>query len=158
VTADGSTYIDSDLARRVGASPKYLQRIAETERGEAQRREEAFGTDGLRLPGRDVVVVDDGIATGATAIAALRSVRAAGAARVVLAVPVGPRSTLHEMRSYADEIVCPAPQDDFFAVGQFYYDFRAPSDDKVREILRGGAARPPSATPAAPSPVDRRTR
>jgi predicted phosphoribosyltransferase len=136
VTADGTTYIDEKLAARVGASRQYLRRIAEAEQAEAKRREEAFGTHDLVLEGRDVVVVDDGIATGATAIAALRSVRAAGAARVVLAVPVGPRVTLNEMCRYADDVVCPAPQEEFYAVGQFYFDFRAPSDETVRDLLQ----------------------
>jgi predicted phosphoribosyltransferase len=138
VSADGAVYVDDELARRVGASQSYMERVARRERAEAQRREQAFGANRIPLAGRNVIVVDDGIATGATAVAALRSVRAAGASRVVLAVPVGPGSTLNAMRAEADDVVCPHAEEDFFAVGEFYSDFRAPTDDEVRTLLRSG--------------------
>lgn len=139
VTAAGTSFVDEDLARMVGASPQYIAEEIERQQQEAIRREKEYGGGGSDLAGRDVVVVDDGIATGATAIAALRSVRNAGASRVILAVPVGPRTTIQAMRREADEVVCPRIEEDFFAVGQFYVDFRAPGDDEVRRLLRRDA-------------------
>jgi predicted phosphoribosyltransferase len=135
VTADGPVYIDEDVARKTRASPEFLAREEGRERREARRRELLFGAHGVALKGRDVVVVDDGIATGATAVAALRAVRSAGASRVVLAVPVGPRGTIAVMRREADAVVCPHVEDDFFAVGQFYVNFAAPADEDVKRLL-----------------------
>jgi predicted phosphoribosyltransferase len=135
VTAEGPAYIDEDVARKTRASPEFLAREEVRERREARRRELLFGGDGIALEGRDVVVVDDGIATGATAVAALRAVRAAGAARVVLAVPVGPRGTITAMRREADIVVCSHVEDDFYAVGQFYVNFAAPADEDLKRLL-----------------------
>ena len=84
-------------------------------------------------------MVDDGVATGATAIAALRSVRAQGAARVVFAVPVGPPHTLAALREEADEVICLWQEPEFFAVGQFYQEFEPVEDGEVRAILESAA-------------------
>lgn len=86
------------------------------------------------------MVVDDGIATGATAIAALRAVREAGARRVILAVPVGPGPTLATMKHEADDVVCPNVPADFFAVGLHYINFGPPSDAELQSLLRDSAA------------------
>jgi putative phosphoribosyl transferase len=86
--------------------------------------------------GRTVILVDDGIATGATVIAALRVLRHLGAARIVLAVPVAPPDSLHALAPLADEIVCPATPRHFTAVGQWYDDFTQVSDRQMRRLLR----------------------
>ena len=143
VTADGALWVNQPLATEVGADAKYLAEEQGRQVAEACRREEEF--DGSRRPdvqGRTVIVVDDGIATGATAIAALRSMRNRGAARVILAVPVAPPDTVQAMRAEADEVICVAPEPDFYAVGQFYVDFRPVPDVEVRAILDGFAGKP----------------
>lgn len=107
------------------------------ERAELSRRVAAYRGD--RPPpevlGRDVVVVDDGLATGATAEAALRSVAGRGARRVVLAVPVGPPATIERLGAVADEVVCPLVRADLMSVGEWYDDFRQTSDAEVLALL-----------------------
>ena len=136
VTADGVSYINHAIADACGAGDQYLAKEMAAQFEEAVRREQSF--DGRRRPslkGRTVLVVDDGIATGATAIAALRSMRLAGAARVILAAPVGPPDTIELMRHEADEVVCVAEEPDFIGIGQFYDDFRPTKDEEVRRLL-----------------------
>ena len=125
VTADGGLWVNERLAAEVGADAKYLAEEQERQVREARRREEEFD-GGLRpvVEGRTVIVVDDGIATGATAIAALRAMRTRGAGKVILAIPVGPPDTVQAMRAEADNVICLASEADFHAVGQFYVDFR----------------------------------
>lgn len=136
VTADGTAWVDEGLARLCDADQAYLDREIAEQTREAQRREEAFGAERNRdLRGRTVLVVDDGLATGATARAALRSVKQAGAARAVLAVPVAPPHTAREMESEADEVIAATIDSDFYAIGQFYVDFRPVTDDEVRAAL-----------------------
>jgi predicted phosphoribosyltransferase/pimeloyl-ACP methyl ester carboxylesterase len=148
VASDGTSYINDELARDTGADAKYLEEERKYQAEEARRREEAF--NGRRrgdVRGRDVVIVDDGIATGATAIAAIRSMKAAGARKVVLAVPVGPRSTIQEMRAEADDVICVSVEDDFYAIGQFYVDFSAFEDARVKAVLDGFVAQTAGADP-----------
>jgi len=105
------------------------------------------------LTGRTVIVVDDGMATGSTARAACQVVRAQGATRVVLAVPVGPEDTERRMRADADEIICLYKAVDFFAVGQFYDRFDQTMDREVVELLRRASERA-AAVSAANDPAD----
>ncbi len=143
ITSDGVCYLNERLVDETGARGRYLAEEQGRQAAEARRREEAF--DGQMRPpakGRDVIVVDDGIATGATAIAAVRSMKGAGARRVILAVPVGPPETIEKMRSEADEVVCVAVERDFWAIGQFYADFRPVEDDQVRAALAKAAKQP----------------
>ena len=104
---------------------------------ELGRRERAYRGD--RPPadpqGKTTILVDDGIATGASMLASIRAVRAAGPESIVVAVPVGPRSTCSELRHEADDIVCVNMPIEFDAVGQVYADFRQVSDEEVREVL-----------------------
>jgi putative phosphoribosyl transferase len=145
VSSTGVAYINHRLAEECGADERYLADEQARQTEEASRREAEF--DGHRhapVSGRTVIVVDDGIATGATAIAALRSMRWAGAKRVIFAVPVGPPETIETMRREADEVYCLAVEPDFFAIGQFYADFRPFENDEVRKVLdefeRGASA------------------
>ena len=142
VTSDGVSYIDHDLAKRLGAGQAYLNSETKAKAEEARRKEEAF--DSRRRPhvkGRTAIVVDDGIATGATAVAALRSIKAEGAEHVVLAVPVGPPQRIAELRREADEIVCLLEDPNLMAVGQFYIDFHPLEDKEVKAVLDVSAVR-----------------
>jgi putative phosphoribosyl transferase len=136
VASTGAYYLDQSLAYAVGATDRYINEELEREKNEARRREEQF--DGRRTPplqDRNVIVVDDGVATGATAIAALRAVRDQGAKHVCFAVPVGPAAAIHELRAEADNVVFLEVPADFWAVGQFYARFEAVEDDVARKLL-----------------------
>ncbi len=114
-----------------------LEHLARPVRERIQRRIELYrgGLEPVDLEGATAIVVDDGIATGLTAIAALRYVRAQGAARVALAAPVISASAVQAVSAYADEIIAPQTPDLFYSVGQFYRSFGQTSDDEVLEIL-----------------------
>jgi predicted phosphoribosyltransferase len=136
VTADGVAWVNEELVRDIGVDPEYLRAEAARQAAEAARREAAF--DGHRRPpikGRTVIIVDDGLATGATAIAATRSMKAAGAGRVIVAVPVGPSHTVRALEDEADEVFALEVRDDFMAIGQFYRDFTQVEDAEARRIL-----------------------
>lgn len=126
--------VDDGALRQGGVTAEQLARVEDRERAELERRLELFGGSALPLAARTAIVVDDGIATGATATAACRSLRAQGAGRIVLAVPVAPAG----WRPRADEVdhyVCPHPIRDFWAVGQFYTDFTQTEDGEVARLL-----------------------
>jgi putative phosphoribosyl transferase len=118
-----------------------LQRVEERERAELERRAERYrhGAPMTPLEGRTVVIVDDGLATGSTARAAIQVARAHGARRVVLAVPVAPQDTIDDLAAVADDVVCVASPRPFTAIGQWYRDFRQTSDDEVSRLLSGAS-------------------
>ena len=135
--APGVRVLDSELIARLGVSEAYVgSAVAEAE-AEVVRRTRAYRDD--RPPpdmmGRVAVLVDDGIATGSTALAAAAWARAAGAARVVLAVPVAPRQILDELRREVDELIVVLAPERFLAVGQWYERFDQVSDEEVRAAL-----------------------
>jgi putative phosphoribosyl transferase len=134
--AEGVRIVTPGAVRWAGMSEGDVERVEEAEREELQRRTDAYGSRPVDLTGRTAVVVDDGVATGASAVAACRAVKARGAARVVLAVPVAP----HRWRAPADavdEFVCPHREADFWAVGQYYDDFGQTTDAEVVALLAG---------------------
>jgi len=88
------------------------------------------------LKNREVVIVDDGIATGSTMKAALASVRKSGARRIIIAIPVGPPSTIRELEMQADLVVCLHTPSSFYAIGEFYDDFAQTDDEEVKDLLR----------------------
>jgi putative phosphoribosyl transferase len=128
---------DAELARI-----ERVERVTLESRSTLLRR----GRDRVDLAGRTAVIVDDGIATGSTARAACQVARRLGAARVVLAVPVGPKDTVEGFTD-ADDVVCVSAPSEFLAVGQYYRDFSATSEDEVI-VLLDAAARRASETPA----------
>jgi len=137
VGPDGSAVIDEGLARRVGATEEWLARAIEAEQREVAERQRRFRGDRppLDVAGRLAIVVDDGVATGSTAAAVGRWLAGARAARRVLAVPVAPPHTAERLGGAYDEVVVLASPPAFFAVGEFYKDFRQVTDDEVRDVL-----------------------
>jgi predicted phosphoribosyltransferase len=137
VTANGGRYLNEEIIDGLGVSPEYLERVTTEQSEEARRREARFrgGRPGLEVSGRVVIVVDDGLATGATMRAAVRSVRMGRPARLVIAVPVGPVSTCADLRREADEVICLYELDPFWAVGLYYRHFEPTEDAEVTRIL-----------------------
>jgi putative phosphoribosyl transferase len=124
-------------ASAVGLSEAQLDDLATATRADVQRRILTYrGTQPLTpVADTNVILVDDGLATGVTAEAALRSLRAQEARRLVLAVPVGAPETVERLAAIADDVICVATPQPFFAVGEWYDDFRQTSDAEVRDLL-----------------------
>ncbi|GAS93351.1 hypothetical protein RMCC_0317 [Mycolicibacterium canariasense] len=133
----GGLVLNSDVMRSLDIGEAQLQATIRAETAELHRRERVYRGDRPPpdLAGRTVILVDDGVATGASMFAAVRAVRAAGCGSVVVAVPVGSESTRRALRAEADAVVCACTPSDFSAVGQVYDDFRQTGDDEVRRLL-----------------------
>ncbi len=134
----GVRVINDDVVRRGGLSPTDIATVERAEQAALVRQAEQFRDDRPRLAlgGRTAIVIDDGVATGATASAACQVVRAQGAARVVLAVPVAPADTVSWLRTQVDEVVCLSTPVLFSAVGEWYRDFSQTSDEEVISLLK----------------------
>jgi len=139
VASDGSVWRNDDLINRLGVAEEYVERERQSEAEAAREKLERYRRtdDPPDLEGKRVVVVDDGLATGATTTAALRQVREAGASRIVLAVPVGSPDSVERLQSEADEVVVLETPPHFSAVGQFYESFAQVSDEEAMEYLDG---------------------
>jgi len=137
VASDGSVWRNEDLIGRLGVDDAYVEREAERTAESAREKLETYRgtTDPPAVRGRKVVVVDDGVATGATARACLRQVLDGGAERIVLAVPVGSPDSLAALESFADDVYAVEEPAGFRAVGQYYRDFGQVSDAEARRYL-----------------------
>ncbi|MFH9348902.1 phosphoribosyltransferase family protein [Kitasatospora sp. NPDC017646] len=151
----GVRVLNEQVLRLARVGDDQLAEVERRERTELARRARRYRGDrpAADLRGRTVVVVDDGIATGSTAKAACRIVRARGAARVVLAVPVAPRDWTDRLAEVADELVCVDTPSPFFAIGEFYTDFSQTGDDEVLRLL--AEARGEDGRSGDPDGVDR---
>jgi putative phosphoribosyl transferase len=148
IASGGVLVLDQDVVRALGITKEELQRVGATELRELERREAVYrgSPEPPELAGTTVILVDDGLATGATMQAAAQAVRKLGPARIVVAVPVASAQTCDAFRHGVDEIVCLMTPEPFHAVGLWYEDFSPTSDDEVRELL----ARASEAAAASP--------
>jgi predicted phosphoribosyltransferase len=133
-----------------------IDAVVSWETEELERRERLYRGD--RPPpdvrGKTVILVDDGLATGSTMLAAVRALRQQGPARIVVAVPVASPDTCELLKAYVDEVVCAATPEPFYAVGHWYEDFSQTTDEEVKELLGGARQRsrmPPDGAPIQPS-------
>jgi len=138
VTEDGTMILDDSLITYLGVSNEYIYQESERQKQEIQRRQNFYrqGVSEPEIKDKNVIVVDDGIATGSTMKAALASVRNKGTATLTVAIPVGPPSTIKELKHQADNIVCLYTPEYFQAIGQFYSDFSQTTDEEVIELLK----------------------
>ena len=137
IASGGEVVLNDDVMRTVQISAEQLDDVIGRETRELHRREAAYRGDRDReeLRGKTVIVVDDGIATGASMRVAVRAIRAEGPAGIVVAVPVAPRPVCRELADEVDDVYCAATPARFDAVGQVYDDFHQVSDDEVRSAL-----------------------
>ena len=140
VASGGIRVLDPDAIRVAHVTSQELDAATEAEQRELDRRTTEYRGDRPFPPirGRTVILVDDGLATGATMRAAIMALRQDHPARLVVAAPVAPPQTCDEFRTIADDVVCAATPDPFYAVGLWYEDFGQTSDAEVRELLNDG--------------------
>ena len=140
VATGGICFVNDNVIRSLGIKREVLDKTIARERRELEQREQIFRIAApLELVNRVVVLVDDGLATGATMRAAVMAVRERHPARVIVAAPVAARETYNDFTKLADEIVCVQVPEDFEGVGQWYEDFTQTTDEEVRRLLEEGA-------------------
>ena len=150
VSTGGVRVLDQEIIQGLDISRKQIEQTTIAAERELQRREELYRGDRppLGLAGRTAILVDDGIATGSSIDAAIRALREAKPARIVVAVPVAPQATCRRLAREADELVCGETPRTFYAIGQFYEDFSQVTDEEVQQFLRL-ASQPASAAARA---------
>jgi len=146
IAGGGVRIVNQSVVESLGLADTVIEEVAAREAAELARREEVYrnGWPPLDATGKTVVVVDDGLATGATMRAAIAALRVQEPRRIVVAVPVGARSTCVELGAEADEVVCARTPINFQAVGQWYDDFSPTTDDEIRALLARGAGSGPA--------------
>lgn len=139
IASGGIRVLNPEVIRLVGIDRDAIEEIVSMETRELERRERLYRGDRARpaLAHRSVIIVDDGVATGATMDAAVEAARQLGPARVVVAIPLAPPEVVERLEKHADELVCLATPTPFFSIGQWYENFRQVGDDEVRALLEG---------------------
>ena len=149
LAAGGFRFLNEEVVRRLHIPPHVIDAVTAAERKELQRRKRAYR--GNRRPpqvrGKIVILVDDGVATGASLRAALAVLRQARPVRIVVAVPVASAETCDEVRDEVDEVICACSPEPFFSVGHWYEDFSQTSDEEVRDLLGWSACRESTVPP-----------
>ena len=156
LASGGRVVVNDDVLRGLRITPEQLREIAEREARELIRREAAYrdGRPPLDVTGKTVILVDDGLATGSSMMAAVQALRESEPAEIVIAVPAAPESTCREFAAIVDDMVCASMPTPFLAVGESFWDFTQVTDDEVSDLLATpttGAAAQPS---AVPTPAD----
>lgn len=144
IATGGSQVLNEDLIRHLAISSDVIEAVAQKERRELRRREQAYRGDHPmpEMRERCVILIDDGVATGATMRAAVAALRQQDPARIVIAVPVAPPETIADFQKSVDEVVCLATPTPFLGVGRWYQDFSQTSDAEVRALLAEAWERP----------------
>jgi erythromycin esterase-like protein/predicted phosphoribosyltransferase len=155
IASGGVVVINDDVVRGLRIEPEVVQRVAEQEARELLRREASYreGRPPPEVEGKTVILVDDGLATGASMRAAVEALREHHPGRIVVAVPAAPESTCRELGLMVDEVVCATTPSPFVAVGEAYWEFTQTTDEEVRDLLRAAATAPAAGT-GAPGPTE----
>lgn len=137
VASGGVRVLDDRVIGTLGISLHTIEALTRQQTAEVERRERLYRGDRppLKVAGQVVILADDGIATGATTRAAILALRQLNPAQIIVAVPVAPACVCRELKDKVDHVVCPAQPENFFAVGQWYWNFSQTTDDEVRELL-----------------------
>jgi predicted phosphoribosyltransferase len=137
IASGGGRVLNDEVVRALNITDRVIDAIAAREAQELARRERLYrgGRPPLDVRGRTVILVDDGLATGATMQAAVKALRQMQPGRLVVAVPTGSPQTCEQLRSEADEVICAIEPEPFHAVGLWYEDFSQTSDEEVRDLL-----------------------
>jgi len=141
IASGGVRVLNEDVVRAIPYATEAIEAVTARETAELQRREQLYreGRTAPELRDKIAILVDDGLATGATMRAAVKALRQSGAAKIIVAVPVGPLDTCEELAKEADDAICLSTPPFFQAVGQYYENFSQISDDEVRELLTRAA-------------------
>jgi putative phosphoribosyl transferase len=141
IASGGVRVLNDEVVRALPNANEIVEAVTQRETAEVERREQEYrdGRPAPEISGRTVILIDDGLATGATMRAAVKALRQRAAAKIVVAVPVGPPETCREFEAEADEVVCASAPEFFQAVGQYYEDFSQTSDQEVRDLLARAA-------------------
>ena len=145
IASGGVRVFNGDVVNALRIPDEVIDAVSAEELIELQRREKLYraGLPSLDVEGKTVIVVDDGVATGSTMLAAVSALRQLNAARIIIAAPVIAASTYREMQRLADEVTAVLVPEHFYAVGQWYEDFSQTTDDEVRDLLAQAARRQP---------------
>jgi putative phosphoribosyl transferase len=137
IASGGTRVLNDGVIAHLGIPPAVVERVSASERTEIDRRERVYrgSRPQPQVYGRTVILVDDGLATGATMTAAVRAMQTRQPKRVIAAIPVGAADAVEDLREHADEVVCLANPEPFYAVGLWYEDFAPTTDAQVRELL-----------------------
>lgn len=137
IASGGVRVLNDEVVAAAAVPPETIEEVAAREHEELARRETMYrgGRSALRVEGKTVILVDDGLATGSSMRAAVRALREQRAAQIVVAVPVAPPATCEELRGEADEVVCACTPEPFVAIGAWYEHFPQVSDGEIRDLL-----------------------
>jgi predicted phosphoribosyltransferase len=141
IATGGVRILNEDVIHELAIPEYIIDAVTAKEKNELERREDLYRGEKTppAIENRVVIVVDDGLATGSSMKAAVAAIREQRPARVIVAVPTAPVHTCDELKTLADEVVCPLTPQPFYAVGGSYVDFRQTTDDEVRELIRRAA-------------------
>lgn len=147
LASGGARMLNEPVVSALNIPPPVIEAVTQREQAELERQERLYRADrpAVEIAGRTVILVDDGLATGATIGTAALALRRQQPAWLVIAVPVAPREACYELQAVADDVVCASMPEDFVAVGDWYDDLPPTTDDEVRELLRRAAADRPHA-------------
>jgi putative phosphoribosyl transferase len=136
ITTDGTVALNQEVIQEFGIDRDAMDAVAQREKLEMERQELAYrsGRPAARIEGRMAILVDDGVATGASMLAAARALRRS-ARKLIVAVPVAARGTCEKLRKEVDEVICACVPWQFYSVGSFYHNFEQTTDDEVRTLL-----------------------